>query len=305
MAVTIPDDGIIIADPGAIEAGWLSALLAGTEWPIFTATMNLANWMRPASLGLLLGAMMGFLLAQLGFVEVVGEFGQTGFIATFMVVGAVIGLRKKPLQWLAAANELLLAAYFVVALTPLAGALSRGRVRSDPVRSPVDAVVVLSSGILPNGAMEVHGMDRILSGVELINKRLSGHLVTTRVTYRRGRTVFTSDEEQQRFVAFASPAPRWDVIDSVFSTRDEATGTAALLVPAGLIRIAVVTSPMHTSRACGAFEKVGFVVTCVPAREHAAVTIDPPRADDRLVAFREILYELLGTVKYKAKGWMA
>ena len=74
--------------------------------------------------------------------------------------------------------------------------------------------------------------------------------------------------------------------------------------PQGPRRVAVVTSPVHTRRACAKFEKLGSFVTCVPAREYEAATIAPARAPDRLAALREYLCEALGTVKYRsAGGW--
>jgi uncharacterized SAM-binding protein YcdF (DUF218 family) len=106
-------------------------------------------------------------------------------------------------------------------------------------------------------------------------------------------------------VALSHVAAKWDVVDSVYSTRDEASRAAALLVPAGAKTIVVVTSPMHTRRACATFEGVGFKVYCQPAREHDHDTWHPAGPADRLAAFRSYLYERLGMVKYRVKGWVA
>lgn len=265
--------------------------------------MNITKRVRPASFGLMLGAAAGFTLAELGLGDVIDGVGTTSLVALSSAAGALIGGLEKS-RILVVIDGFLLTIYFLVAWTPFAAAISNRWVRADPVPTRIDAVVVLSSGILSNGAMEVHGVDRLLTGIELLNRQLAPRLVTTRVGHRYRQGMVTSDDEQRRFIAFAAPSPLWDVVDSVYSTRDEATGTAKLLLPQNARRIAVVTSPMHTRRACATFEKLGFVVTCIPAREHAAVTIAPQTAHDRLATLREYLYELLGTVKYRSKGWM-
>jgi hypothetical protein len=61
---------------------------------------------------------------------------------------------------------------------------------------------------------------------------------------------------------------------------------------------------MHTRRACSTFERVGFQVTCRAARTHHRVTWHPKVARDRLEAFRDYVYELLGIAEYRARGWL-
>ena len=251
----------------------------------------------------MLGAAAGFTLAELGLGGVIRGVGTTSLVALSSAAGALIGGLEKS-RILVVIDGFLLAIYFLVAWTPFAATVSSRWVRVDSIPSRVDAVVILSSGILSNGAMDVHGVDRILTGVELLNRRLAPRLVSTRVGHRYRQGMVTSDDEQYRFIAFAAPIPLWHVVDSVYSTRDEATGSAKFLLPQGARRIAVVTSPMHTRRACATFEKLGFIVTCVAAREHEAVTIAPQTSHDRIATLREYLYEVLGTVKYRSAGWM-
>ena len=68
--------------------------------------------------------------------------------------------------------------------------------------------------------------------------------------------------------------------------------------------MAVVTSPSHSRRACGTFEKAGLRVTCVPAesREVSFETLTTP--GDRIEAFQLWVYELAGTINYRVKGWL-
>jgi uncharacterized SAM-binding protein YcdF (DUF218 family) len=259
---------------------------------------------RPAFDGLLLGTLAGFILGELGVGSVLGGLATPGLVLVFAVAGAAIGAFDKT-RILAGFDGALMIAYCLAAWTPIVSALAHGQIRTDAIPEKLDAVVVLSSGVLSNGALDVHGIDRILTGIELLNRRIAPRVATTRVrgSFRHGE--LQTDSDQRRLLALVNSSPRWDIVDSVYSTRDEATRVAALLIPQGARRIGLVTSPMHTRRACAAFEKLGFAVTCIPAREHGSVTDAPDSPPDRLAALREYVYELLGTFKYRAKGWIA
>jgi uncharacterized SAM-binding protein YcdF (DUF218 family) len=93
-------------------------------------------------------------------------------------------------------------------------------------------------------------------------------------------------------------------VDSVHTTRDEAVNAWRLLSPRGASRVAVVTSPLHTRRACAAFEQVGFTVTCVPAVSRVYSVNAADTGADRLVLFREWLYERAAWIEYRARGWV-
>jgi uncharacterized SAM-binding protein YcdF (DUF218 family) len=72
----------------------------------------------------------------------------------------------------------------------------------------------------------------------------------------------------------------------------------------GWRRIAVVTSPLHTRRACATFEAVGFQVLCVPAALRGS-GLDPQSIpEDRFRGFRLWLYETFATNSYKRRGWI-
>jgi uncharacterized SAM-binding protein YcdF (DUF218 family) len=114
----------------------------------------------------------------------------------------------------------------------------------------------------------------------------------------------TSDADQQRVVGLLNPPARLLIVDSVFSTRDEAVRMAALARPLGITRIALVTSPLHTRRACATFEKVGFRVTCVPSESREAALESLREATDRVRALQLTLYEWAAFVKYRARGWI-
>ncbi|MEP6551569.1 MAG: hypothetical protein ABJB95_10315, partial [Gemmatimonadales bacterium] len=68
--------------------------------------------------------------------------------------------------------------------------------------------------------------------------------------------------------------------------------------------LAVVSSPMHSRRACATFEAVGFKVICVPAAVRGSGLYSAANAGDRLRAFRSWLYETFATDTYRRRGWI-
>jgi uncharacterized SAM-binding protein YcdF (DUF218 family) len=191
----------------------------------------------------------------------------------------------------------------IVAFTPIVRRPVRALIRSDPVGArPLDAVVVLSGGITDDGHLHSQAVDRLLAGLSLVRRGLSTTLVVTRE--RKQQAGVTSDADQQRLVSLLERPIRFLVVDSVFSTRDEATRTRDLARALDIGSIAVVTSPLHTYRACATFEKVGFVVTCVPS-ESREVPLGALRTPtDRVRALQLWLYELAGLAKYRVSRWI-
>jgi uncharacterized SAM-binding protein YcdF (DUF218 family) len=141
-------------------------------------------------------------------------------------------------------------------------------------------------------------------GLSLLRRGLSTTLVLTRERNRAPGPSVTSDVDQQRLVSLLERPIRLLIVDSIFSTRDEAVRTRALASTLDLTSVAVVTSPVHTYRACATFERVGFAVTCVASesRDVPLATLRSPA--DRVKAFQLWLYELAGLAKYRVSRWI-
>jgi uncharacterized SAM-binding protein YcdF (DUF218 family) len=251
-----------------------------------------------------LGSVLWLELIAFGIPNILVGAQGYGLVPVAALAGAAIGLTR--------ARRLLLASVFalsiplaIVAFTPVIHRPARALIRADPIGArPLQAVVVLSGGITDDGHLRRQPTDRLLTGLSLLRRGLAATLVITRERNRPPGPSVTSDVDQQRLVSLLERPIRLLIVDSIFSTRDEAVRTRALATTLGLSSIAVVTSPLHTYRACATFEKVGFTVTCVPSesRDVALATLRTPT--DRVRALQLWLYELAGLAKYRVSGWI-
>jgi uncharacterized SAM-binding protein YcdF (DUF218 family) len=170
-------------------------------------------------------------------------------------------------------------------------------------RSSVDAVIVLSGGITPDSLLMSEALDRLLTGLTLMRDSVAPLLVVTQPRRANGGATTAPDQARLRAL-IARPFPMLTV-DSVRTTHDEAVRAWRLLSPRSATRVAVVTSPLHTVRACATFERVGFTVSCVAAISRAYSVDRAASPDERLTLFRAWLYERAALVEYRARGWVA
>jgi uncharacterized SAM-binding protein YcdF (DUF218 family) len=253
--------------------------------------------------GALLGAVIWLEVIALGLPSIVTGTRGYGVLPLAVFAGAVLArTRARKVLWAAALGFGVLLT--LVAYTPIMRWPTRALIRSDPIESGgVQAIVVLSGGITADGYLQGSGLERLLTGASLVRRGVADTLILSRERVGRGASQVTSDADQQRILALLAPPPRVLVVDSVHSTRDEAVHMAALARTRGLTRVAVVTSPLHTRRACATFAKVGFRVTCV-ASDSRDVALQRLPLVDRVRAFRLALYELAALTLYRARGWI-
>lgn len=235
-----------------------------------------------------------------------GKFPQLILPLTIGIalVGALIALtRLAPLVWIGSSVAII--SFCVVAATPFVSRVlhPRSLVRSDPLpRERLDAVIVLSGGITPDSLLMPEPLDRLLTGLALMRDSIADTLVVTEP--RRPDNGATTVRDQQWVRALVARPFAMAMVGSVRTTRDEATQIWRLLGALGARRVAVVTSPMHTRRACATFEAVGFAVTCIAAVSRAYTVDDPVTWQDRVRLFREWLYERAALREYRERGWL-
>lgn len=255
--------------------------------------------MRLIATGALGGAATAFILTSL----LLDGFSEARWIAC--IAGAAIGAVVYP-EWPRTAWSILAVAavlWTIAAFSPAARVLSNGLVRSDPVPSSVDAVVVLSGSVSDDGMLGSEALDRLLSALALVRAGRSSMLVITQ-PHPLPDARITTNTDQRRLIGLLPSPVRVVVVDNVVSTRTEATGTARQLAPATAPSIAVVTSPLHTLRACAVFEHIGYRVSCVPAESRDFAIRSLGSAHDRLAAFRMALSERAAAALYRYRGWM-
>ncbi len=265
------------------DIDWQSLLIAG-----FGATCALLTW-------LVIGALTGL-----------GKVPSLLFPSAVLIalVGAVVGLTRAAIAlWLTTAAALI--AFCVIAMTPFVTRVlpTSAMVRRDNLPAqPLDAVVVLSGGITPDGMLVPEALDRLLSGLALMRDSVAPVLVVTEPR-RSGHGVTAAADQARVRALVARPFPML-MVDSVHTTRDEAVNAWRLLQARSATRVAVVTSPLHTRRACATFEQVGFEVTCVPAVSRVYSVTGADNGNDRLTLFREWLYERAAWIEYRTRGWV-
>jgi uncharacterized SAM-binding protein YcdF (DUF218 family) len=203
---------------------------------------------------------------------------------------------------LAALSALLLAATY----TPLVVPLVPRFLRADPppAAGTVDAVVVLSGSVTTGGLVREQAIDRLLSGLALAVEGRVPAVALSVVADEDDPHPVSSEADQRRLAALVAPGTTVRFVRNVHSTRDEALAFAAMARTHGWRRVALVTSPMHSRRACATVERAGLAVVCRPA---APRTYDPNRLDrpfNRRMAFQDVLYETLATGLYRLRGWI-
>ncbi len=194
---------------------------------------------------------------------------------------------------------------FLVSFFPLLDNRMDRLVRSDDLRGrEVDAVVVLSGTVTSEGQIGNGALERLVAGLILRRDLGTRHLVLTTIRrVEQGGTV-SSERDQRSLVARLDPEAALYLVGPVRNTHDEAVATAGLARQRGWKRVVVVTSPLHTRRACATFEARGLSVLCRPsdARDYSLNLRRTP--GDRLGAFRDWLYERVASRIYRSRGWL-
>ena len=253
----------------------------------------------------LTGAILGTLCAVAAHVLGVQQLLRRPDLSLYLptaIVGAILGVtRLRSLLWFFGGTLALLC--ILVVYTPLAAHNARDFIRRDAMPSTVDAVAVLSAGFTSDGLMRSETLDRLLSGIALAD-RVSPNLMVSRESRSSGTGTVTDSADLQDLTRMLASRANVVFVDSIRTTRTEALRMRAIATQRGWKTVAVVTSPMHSTRACATFEAVGFKVVCAPAAVRQSGLDPRSTPEDRLRAFRSWLYERLATDEYRRRGWI-
>jgi len=159
-------------------------------------------------------------------------------------------------------------------------------------------------GGTPDGLMRSETLDRVLTGMALVKRGVSNAMLISRETRAFGGRPVSDSADLQDITAMLTVPASVIFVDSIFTTRTEALRMRSIARQHGWRTLAVVTSPMHTRRACATFEAVGFKVICVPAAVRGSGLDPNSTPEDRFRAFRAWLYERFATDSYRRRGWI-
>ncbi len=250
------------------------------------------------------GAVLGLLLlATLWILGVASalSFERPLAIPFAIVVGALLG--RWFLRWMGILALTLMVVAAIGIWSPIVPQLAKPFVRNDAVNlDAVDAVFVFSNAVNTHGLVKGEGIDRLLTGITLRARKPALPLIVSIVRSNPDDTGISSTNDQKALIGMVAASGPLEMIDSVHSTRDEAVRLTRRAFLARWKRVAVVTSPMHTRRACATVEALGLAVTCVAAPWRTAGW--PARtASDRLVVMQRLTYEALAWAQYRVTGW--
>jgi uncharacterized SAM-binding protein YcdF (DUF218 family) len=256
--------------------------------------------MRSAFLGAALGCLAAFACMMAGLPVI------SGHAAIDLIAGIALGVIASlaPMAVLAPIAVAMVVALAAATLTPVMSGPVASWVRRDSIPSArLDAVVVLSSSVTADSVLDPVATERLLSALQLMRGHEVATLITTRPAASRRDLREVSNADQRALITLAGDTSRWREVGPVRTTREEAVRVAEFLAPAASRTIAVVTSPLHTRRACAAFEAVGFRVVCVPSTERMYSLYAFSGVRSRLIAVADWAYERLGMIEYRARGW--
>ncbi len=149
--------------------------------------------------------------------------------------------------------------------------------------APVEVIVVLGAALGPEGDLGPLLADRVLAGVEAWRAGRAPLVLMT------GR--YEAELMKRRAVTLGVPAAAVLVETAALTTRQNATGCAAILRARGLRRALVVTQAFHRPRAVAAFRRAGLDA-------EALVYAGMP------VRLRTRARELVALAAYRARGWI-
>jgi uncharacterized SAM-binding protein YcdF (DUF218 family) len=257
-------------------------------------TKTKRSWRRvdDVAAGLCAGLVLWFGANLLGALDLI----RVGPVVLFVVVmaGAVLCCVRGWQRVLWVAVSLVALTIAIIGYTPIVEAHARALVRSDAIPAAgVDAIVVLSGGPTFDNLLAPASLDRLLTGVELARRGVSRTLIVSDPSVRLSGRTSSAAGDVARIVGLVEglriiPTP------DVRTTRDEAAATRAIAQQNGMHHVVVVTSPVHTTRACRTFERVGLTVTCVPAVDRGVSLTAPSSPWGRLELFRQWMHERVG-----------
>ena len=188
-----------------------------------------------------------------------------------------------------------LAALALLAFTPLAERL-HGGMEDAPAPAGAEAIVVLGSGVMPDGELTDNSLRRTVHGIRLYRRGLAPRIVLLGGEYHGA----VEAQVRARYaIDLGVPAPALVVEPHGSSTRDEAERVWERLGRRPGASVIIVTGLQHMPRARQVFEREGFAVASAPVLEDS---LRPQRPQARLALARAVAQEFLARLYYRMAG---
>lgn len=198
------------------------------------------------------------------------------------------------------ALAIVVALTFVAGFTPFADLFALPLVRSEEPSS-ADAIVVLGGGVRKSdGAITRATAERVVTGFGLWRNGMAPTLAFTGGQVP-GNRFNEARQVESVFRNLGVPDESRILEDASRNTYENAVNVRAIAQAKGWDELLVVTSPFHTRRACGVFEKLGMAIRCVAADPSV---LSPPSFIERIGAMRSVIREYGATVYFMLKGYL-
>lgn len=265
---------------------------------VFTRYTSPGSAVVDALRGSLLGALSAFIIRDLDLPALFSyERPQELLVVLATVSGALLGITRGR-RALAAAALALGLLWVIVAFTPVSAWFAQGLVRRE-MAEPADAVFVSFAGLRPGAQRVAEAQNRALHGVELLARGKAPRIVVVESSLLPGVAMVRD--------MMARLAVEGDVVvaGQGDTTREEALAVGLLAREKAWKILLVVTSPIHSLRACRALEKQGSTVVSVPSTDSRFQVDELNTSAERLAAFGSVIHERLGIWIYARRGWLS
>jgi uncharacterized SAM-binding protein YcdF (DUF218 family) len=254
---------------------------------------------RPSVTGFAMGLLLGLLVRDLDLATLVSFWRDVNWLILPCALAVALLWRTRLRVPIGLTVGALAVTWLLVALTPISARLADGLVRREPPR-PADAVFVLASRLQADGDLTGTAMARLLHGLELVGEGHAPRLILSELYPPSARYAVPA----RALIADLRLTGELFTVGPVYNTRDEARAVARLCRDQGWHRILLVTSPVHSRRACATFEREGLEIVSSPSVEtrYDLERLDQP--GDRLMAFSSVMHERVGLWVYARRGWI-
>jgi uncharacterized SAM-binding protein YcdF (DUF218 family) len=182
-----------------------------------------------------------------------------------------------------------------LAFTPLVSVLHRAMAMPSGA-GQADALVVLGASVSPDGLLDAPSLRRALAAV--VAERQGRAPLILFLGPRNGPAV-EADVRARLAADLGLESARILAEPRGLTTHQEALRTAALLLPRGQHRVALVTSEHHMLRAAALFRRAGLEVVPIAVREYP---VSASRPEQRLAAAMYLSGEAAARLLSRALG---